>query len=181
MDFTELTSELDKTKAHLKEEMAQIRTGRATTELIEGVKVNAYDTVAPLTNYGNISVSDAKSLTVQAWDPSIKENIAKAIEDAQLGLGVMIDGEVIRVTVPDMTAERRKDLVKIMKDRVETSRIAVRNIRRKFMDKVKELADEGIAKDDEKRFQEEIEKQIKATNEEIEQMKDTKEQDLMTI
>lgn len=181
MDIESLKADLEKCVEHLREEVAQIRTGRATTELLEGVKIEAYGTIAPLTNYGNISVSDAKSLTVQVWDKTIHENVVKGINDANLGLGVSQEGDIIRVRVPELTEERRRDLVKVVGDRVETSRRAVRNVRQDYMQSVEDDVKNGLPEDDGKRFKQIVEDQVKSTNEKIEEIKKKKEEDLMKV
>ena len=166
----------------MKEELAQIRTGRATAELIEPIKVEAYGTISPLKNLGNISVSDTRSLFVQVWDKGVVESVAKGIDAANLGLSTSIEGDGVRVHVPELTEERRKDLVKVMKERVETARISVRNVRRDYIKMIDEMVKEGeLPEDDGKRFKDDIEKRVKKTNEVIEDMKDTKEGDLMSI
>ncbi|MCA9376354.1 ribosome recycling factor [Candidatus Nomurabacteria bacterium] len=182
MDFDLFDSDLEKCIEHLKEELAQIRTGRATAELIEPIKVEAYGTISPLKNLGNISVSDTRSLFVQVWDKGVVESVAKGIDAANLGLSTSIEGDGVRVHVPELTEERRKDLVKVMKERVETARISVRNVRRDYIKMIDEMVKEGeLPEDDGKRFKDDIEKRVKKTNEVIEDMKDTKEGDLMSI
>lgn len=181
MDINRLNEDLAKCIEHFKAEAAQIRTGRATTELIEGVKIEAYGTVAPLTNYGNISVADLRSLVVQVWDKSIADAVVKAINDANLGLGVSKEGDSIRVRVPELTEERRKDLVHLVGDRAETARKAVRNVRQNFMKTVDDAVKNGISEDEGKRLKQQIENSVKSTNEEIEVIKEKKEEDLMKV
>ncbi len=182
MDVDSFNKELDRCIDHLKEELAQIRTGRATPELIEPVKVEAYGTISPLKNLANISVADTKSLVVQPWDKSVVDMIAKGIENANLGLSVISEGDKVRVILPDLSEERRKDLVKVMKERVETARISVRNVRREQMKELDEMIKEGsIGEDEGKRQQEQVEKLVKERNEQIEELRDNKEKDLMTV
>lgn len=182
MDVDSFNKELDRCIDHLKEELAQIRTGRATPELIEPVKVEAYGTISPLKNLANISVADTKSLVVQPWDKSVVDMIAKGIENANLGLSVISEGDKVRVILPDLSEERRKDLVKVMKERVETARISVRNVRREQMKELDEMIKEGsIGEDDGKRQKEQVEKLVKERNELIEELRDNKEKDLMTV
>ncbi len=182
MDPNILETELSKCITHLKEEFTQIRTGRATPELVEPVKVEAYGTISPLKNLGNIAVSDAKSIVVQLWDKSILEAVVKGVEAANLGFRASIEGEVVRISIPDLTEERRLDLVKVMKERAETARIAVRNVRRDFMQEIEAKVKAGeLSEDDGKRQKDQVEKMVKAKNEEIESMKDLKEKDIMTV
>lgn len=182
MDISSIDKDMQDTIEYLREELSQIRTGRASTELLESIKVEAYETTAPLTNYGNISVSDLRSLTVQIWDKSILDSVIKGITDADLGLSVTAEGEdLVRVTVPDLTEERRKDLVKVMKDRVEKARIGVRNVRQKYMKDIESAVKDGLSEDEGDRLKEVVEKKVKEANESIEEMKDKKEEALMKV
>jgi len=162
MDLTEFEIELMDCIEHLKEDLSQIRTGRATPEILFGLRVDAYDTMNPIKNVASINVSDAKSLLVQPWDKSIIQNVYKAILSSDLGISPSVEGDYIRVHIPDLTEERRKDFVKVMKD-------------------VDEAVKNGMPEDDGKRLREEIEKKVKTANEDIEALRKEKENDLMSI
>lgn len=181
MDIDSFKSDLDKCLVNLKEDLSQIRTGRATPELVEDILVKAYDTEAPLKNYASITVSDTRSLLVQPWDKSIMDNIAKGISSANMGFNPVSEGQSIRVTIPELTEERRIEYVKIMKDRVEEGRIAVRQVRQKYMKELDDMQKGGISEDETDRAREEIEKYVKELNTQIEQVKEAKEKDLMTV
>jgi len=180
-DIDKLKIELQKTLEHLQTEFSQIRTGRATTELIEGVIVKAYESEMPITNVANIMVSDVKTLTVEPWDKSIVENVAAGINNANLGLGVSVDGAIIRVSVPDLTTERRQEYVKIMKERVEEARKTLRNIRRSYLKDLDESVKEGFPEEDAKRIRDEIEKVVKEFDQKTLQMRDEKEKALLAV
>jgi len=181
MDIEKFKQDLSKCLEALKEDLSQIRTGRATPEIVEDVLVDAYETQAPIKNYASITVMDAKTVSIQPWDKSIVDNISKAVSEANLGLSPIMEGDRVLVKLPDLTEERRKDYVKIMGERVEDSRIAVRNVRQKYMKEVDEAQSSGLSEDDAKRKRDEAEKVVKETNQEIEELKSKKEQDLMTI
>jgi ribosome recycling factor len=181
MDIDLFKVDVQKCVDHLAEDLAQIRTGRATPELVEEILVNAYDTQAPIKNYASISSMDARTLSIQPWDKSIIDNISKAIGAANLGLSSLIEGDRVLVKVPDLTEERRKEYVKIMKDRVEDGRVAVRQVRQKYMKEVEELQSGGLSEDEADRVRDEIEKIVKETNQKIEEMREQKEKDLLTI
>ncbi|GAB4158705.1 MAG: ribosome recycling factor [Candidatus Dojkabacteria bacterium] len=181
MEINKAKAEFDQTVAHLKNDLMQIQTGRATTELLEEIRVEAYGTSSPLQNLANISVTDAKTLVVQAWDKTILETIGKAITAANLGFSVSTEGELVRVRIPDLTEERRRDYVKVMKERVESSRQQVRGVRQKFMQEIEKEQESGGSEDLAKRLKEEVEKLVKTANEQIEELKDKKEKELMTI
>lgn len=181
MDIDLFKVDVQKCVDHLAEDLAQIRTGRATPELVEEILVSAYDTQAPIKNYASISSMDARTLSIQPWDKSIIDNISKAIGAANLGLSSLIEGDRVLVKVPDLTEERRKEYVKIMKDRVEDGRVAVRQVRQKYMKEVEELQSGGLSEDEADRVRDEIEKIVKETNQKIEEMREQKEKDLLTI
>jgi ribosome recycling factor len=165
----------------LKEELAQIRSGRATPELLFSVQVDAYGMKNPIKNVATIAVSDAKSLLVTPWDKTLLGALDAAIRNSGLGLGSAAEGDSVRVRVPDMTEERRKEYVKIMHERVEHARISVRNVRQKFMKEVEVEVTGGLSEDQGKRFEQEIEKKVKETNEALEEIKKAKETELMAV
>jgi ribosome recycling factor len=181
MDLDIFKTDLDKCIDNLVEDLAQIRTGRATPELIQDVLVNAYQTEAPLKNYATINVADNRSLVVIPWDKSIIDNISKGISSANLGFNPVSEGDHIRVTIPDLTQERRAEYVKVMKERVEDARIAIRQVRQKFMQEIDEQQKGGFSEDQSDMLREEGEKLVKESNARIEEIKDKKEEELMTI
>ena len=177
----EFKQDIEKCIDHIVEDLSQIRTGRATPELVEEVMVNAYDTESPIKNYASISAIDSKTLAIQPWDKSILENIAKSITTANLGFSPILEGDRVLVKIPDLTEERRKEYVKIMKDRVEDGRVAVRQVRQRYMKDIDESQKNGLSEDEADRLRKEVEDTVKNTNERIEELKESKEKDLMTI
>ena len=159
------------------EDFARIRTGRASPELIEHVKVNAYGTEMVLKSIASISASDVKSLFVQPWDKNLLDFVVKGLQSSNLGLSASVEGDAVRVSIPDLNEERRKEYVKLMKERAELARIGVRNVRQKAMQEL----DSSLSEDDVKREKEEIEKEVKSANEKIAELRDTKEKELMTV
>jgi len=181
MDIDIFKIDLDKCVENLVEDLAQIRTGRATPELIQDVLINAYQTEAPLKNYATINVADNRSLIVIPWDKSIMDNISKGISSANLGFNPVSEGDHVRVSIPDLTQERRVEYVKVMKERVEDARIAVRQVRQKFMQDIDEQQKQGFSEDQADMLREEGEKLVKESNVKIEEIKDKKEEELMSI
>lgn len=181
MDIDTFKVDLDKCIESLSEDLSQIRTGRATPELIQEILINAYETQAPLKNYATINVADTKSLIVIPWDKSIVDNISKGISSANMGFNSISEGDHVRVSIPELTEERRKEYVKVMKDRVEDARIAVRQVRQKFMQEIDDAQKDGFSEDQADRLREEGEKLVKERNQSIEDMKEKKEQELLTI
>lgn len=181
MDMDNFQLDLEKCIDALKEDLVQIRTGRATPELVEDILVEAYDTQSPIKNYATINVSDARSLVISPWDKSILDNISKAISNAKLGFSPVTEGDHIRVMTPELTEERRKEYVKIMKDRTEDARVAVRGVRQKYRKELDVMESDGFSEEEADRIRDGIEKLVKEYNEKIEEMKESKEKDLMTI
>lgn len=181
MDIDIFKTDLDKCVDNLTEDLAQIRTGRATPELIQDVLINAYQTEAPLKNYATINVADNRSLIVIPWDKSIMDNISKGISSANLGFNPVSEGDQVRVSIPDLTQERRVEYVKVMKERVEDARIAIRQVRQKFMQDIDEQQKQGFSEDQADMLREEGEKLVKESNVKIEEIKDKKEEELMSI
>ena len=181
MDIDLFKVDIQKCLDHLNDELSQIRTGRATPELVQEIPVNAYETMAPIRNYANISIMDAKTIAIQPWDKSIVDNIVKAVTNANMGFLPARDGDRILVKIPDLTEERRIEYVKVMKERVEDGRVAVRQVRQKYMKELDDMQTSGLSEDEADRAREEIEKVVKESNTKIEEMKDQKEKDLLTI
>ncbi len=179
--MNDLQKQLDKTLSHLADEFSQIRTGRATAELIEPVKVEAYGTTNQLKALGNITVGDAKTLNVQVWDKTIIPDIEKGIGAANLGLSCSSDGDIIRVKVPDLTTERRHEFVKVAKDRTEVAKHGIRNTRHKFLKDIDQAVKDGMAESEGKRQKEVVEKAVKEANGKLAEMLAEKEKDILAI
>ncbi len=173
---------MQKTIEVLKTELTKIRTGRASASLLDHISVEYYGSEVPLSQVANISVEDARTLSVTPWEKPMVQEIEKAIMTSDLGLNPMSAGTVIRVPVPPLTEERRRDLVKIVKNEAENTRIAIRNIRRDANSDFKSLEKEKeISEDDERRAQDRIQKLTDRYIKEVEVVLDKKEQDLMAI
>jgi ribosome recycling factor len=173
---------MGKTIEALKNDLSKMRTGRANTSLIEHIMVSYYDSDTPLSQVANISVADARSLTVTPWDKSMVKPIEKAIMDSGLGLNPVTAGEVIRVPLPPLTEERRKEMIRLVRQEVESSRVAVRNIRRDANNDFKTLQKEKeISEDDERRAGELVQKLTDQKIVEIDKLLEEKDKDLMEI
>lgn len=148
---------MDKTLEALKKDFSGLRTGRASTALLEGIMVDAYGASSPITSVGTISVPEARMLSVQVWDRSLVKAVEKAIRDSGLGLNPMNDGQLIRIPIPALTEERRIELTKVASKYTEQGRVAVRSIRRDAMDAVKKMQKDGtISEDEQKKYETEI-------------------------
>tara|TARA_Y100001970_G_C14215589_1_gene849459 strand:- start:1137 stop:1688 length:552 start_codon:yes stop_codon:yes gene_type:complete len=174
--------QFEKTITHLKQEITSLRTGRATPALVEDIPVDAYGTKQPLKSVASISVADAKTLTVDPWDKSLIQAVDSAISQSDIGINPVNDGKLIRLPLPDLTAERRADLVKVLYKKLEDARIAVRKIReevRNTIDKAEKAKE--ISEDERYGLQEDLEKLVKEYNEKIKQVGEEKEKEIQTI
>lgn len=173
---------MQKTIEVLKTELTKIRTGRANASLLDHISVEYYGSEVPLSQVANIAIEDARTLTVTPWEKPMVQAIEKAIMTSDLGLNPMSAGTVIRVPVPALTEERRRDLVKVVKNEAENTKIAIRNIRRDANSDFKSLEKEKeISEDDERRAQDSIQKLTDQYVREVDVVLDKKEQDLMAI
>ena len=151
--LSNIENKMKKTTEGLKKELSTVRTGRATPALVEHVKVDYAGVLTPLNQVAGISVPEASLLILQPWDKSIIRNIEKAIMAADLGLNPVSDGNLIRISIPPLSEERRQELIKIVKKRIEERKVAIRNLRREAMDELKELEkNKDISQDEHKRM-----------------------------
>ncbi len=180
--YVQLKTRMDKAVDDFRKAMAATRTGRASVHMLDSVTVDYYGSQMPINQIAQVHASEAQLLTVQPFDPTSLPSIEKAIRTAELGLNPMNDGKIIRVPVPPLTEERRKDMVKHLNKVLEEHRTAVRNIRRDGNDAIKKaMKDKKITEDDEKRAMDEIQK---LTDEEIRKMEElnrNKEKELMEV
>ena len=165
-----------------KKDIAQLRTGRANPAILENVQVEAYGAYSPLNAVANISVSDARSLVVTPWDKSVSKDIEKSLVAADLGLGIVNEGDKIRLTVPQLTEETRKELVKKLNTKMEESRIGLRKVRDEVKEEIEAaFKDKAMSEDDKFRFFKEMDEVVAKNNDELKVIRDEKEKDIMTI
>ena len=166
----------------LKSEFSGLRTGRASAALLDPVSVEAYGNAVPINQVGTVSVPEPRLLTVQVWDKSLVKTVDKAIRDAGLGLNPQVDGQLLRIPVPELNEERRKELAKLASKYAEQARIAVRNVRRDGMEVLKKLEkDHKIGQDEHHKFAEEMQKLTDAHIKDIDQLLHAKEQEIMQV
>jgi ribosome recycling factor len=173
---------MDKTLEALRSELAKVRTGKATTALLDGVKVDYYGTLTPINQVGNITVLDAHTLSITPWDKSMVQAIDKAILEANLGFNPISDGTNLKIPVPILTEERRKDFVKIVKKFGEDAKIAIRNIRRDANEHLKkEEKDKKMSEDELKHNENEIQKLTDNHIKTIDEILKHKEKEIMEV
>lgn len=172
----------DKIIDQLQAEFAKLRTGRASTAMVEDIKVNYYGAPTPVKGLGSITVPEARQLLIQPWDKSSLAPIEKAIRDSGLGFNPVNDGDKIRIIIPELTEERRKELAKVTGKIAEEARVKLRNIREEIWKEVKrQEGAKEISEDDRFRLQEQLQKLVDDYNQKIKTLAETKEKEIMTI
>jgi len=178
----EITRErMDKAIEHLDNELVRIRAGKANVHILDGVMVKYYGTPTPLNQVSNISTPDAKTILVQPWEKGMIDPIEKAIQSSNVGITPVNNGEVIRLTIPQLTEDRRRNLVKQVKNEGENARVSIRNSRRDANDEYKQMQKEGLSEDEAKQAEDSIQKLTDEYTEKIDKIVEAKEQDIMTI
>jgi ribosome recycling factor len=179
--YDEAEEKMGNAVSHLERELAKIRAGKANPQMLDGVKVDYYGTMSPLSQVSNINTPDPRSIIVQPWEKTMLGPIEKAIMAANLGFNPQNDGQIIRIVVPPLTEERRKDLVKKAKAEAENGKVSIRNARREAIDSGKKLEKEGVPEDEVKRFESDIQELTNKFIQKIDKLLEIKESDIMTI
>lgn len=175
-------SRMEKTLESLRSDFGGLRAGRAHTSLLDGIMVEAYGNTVPVSQVGTVGVPDPRTLSVSVWDKSLAKNVEKALRESDLGLNPISDGTLIRIPIPPLSEERRAELSKIAGKYAEQNKVAVRNIRRDALDGIKKLKkDNLISEDDEKRFENEVQKLTDESIKKIDEMLAVKEKDIMQV
>lgn len=167
--------------SHLEKEFQKIRTGKASPQMLDGIKLDYYGSLTPLDQLANINTPDAKQIVIQPWDKSTLIPIEKAIMAANLGFNPKNDGEVLRIIVPPLTEERRKELVKKAKAEGENAKVAIRNIRRSSMEAAKKLEKSGTPEDMVRKLENDIQELTNNFISRTDKILETKEKDIMTV
>lgn len=172
---------MSSTLEHLEDTYSHMRAGKADPKILDGIKVDYYGVMTPLNQTANISTPDAKTIMIQPWDKSMIAGIEKAIMAANIGLNPANNGEIIRINIPPLTEERRKDLVKNIKKEAENAKISVRNYRREANDNLKKLEKDGLSEDSKSDYEQKVQKIHDEHIKKIDDMAEAKEKDVMTI
>ncbi|PIY95513.1 MAG: ribosome recycling factor [Candidatus Kerfeldbacteria bacterium CG_4_10_14_0_8_um_filter_42_10] len=181
-NLDEFKSKSEKAIEHLKLGLSQIRTGRATPTLVESIKVSCYGSESPLVQLATITTPDPTTLLIQPWDKSIAKDIEKSIQKSNLGIQPVNEGQQIRINIPPLTEEKRKELIKIVNERIEETKVAIRNVREGILKDMKNQEKEGlISEDDLFSFQKELQKEIDAVMKNLEEIYAKKEKEILTV
>ena len=183
-DFNEknYSSKMDKSIQSLKKDISTLRTGRANTNMLDTIKIDVYGQLMPIDQIATVSVPEARLISIQVWDKANTSLVENALQKSELGINPQIDGQVIRLRIPDLTEERRKDLIKVLKNMGEKSKVAIRNIRREANEDLKKkLKEKLISEDDNKNLEKNIQKITDINIENIEKILAGKEKEISQI
>ena len=176
------SSKMDKSIHSLKKDISTLRTGRANTNMLDTIKVDVYGQLMPVDQLATISVPEARLISLQVWDKSNINLIESAIQKSELGINPQVDGQIIRLRIPDLTEERRKDLIKVLKNMGEKGKVSIRNIRREANEELKKkLKDKEISEDQNKNFEKNIQKITDTNIENIVKILSEKEKEIIQI
>jgi ribosome recycling factor len=179
--IAEAKKRMQKAIDHLHTELQQIRTGKANPSMLNNIKVDYYGTQTPLNQTANISASDSKTLVIQPWDKNMIQPIEKAIFEANIGLTPQNDGDLIRISIPNLTEERRKELVKQCRSYAEDAKVSIRRERHHAMDAIKSAVKDGYPEDAAKRMEDKVEKMTHEYTDKVDKVMEAKENDIMTV
>ncbi|MEO0637530.1 MAG: ribosome recycling factor [Pseudomonadota bacterium] len=182
LDLKDLQRRMDGTVTALRNDLSGLRTGRASANIVEPLIVEAYGSKMPMSQVANVSVPDARTVQIQVWDTGLVRAVDKAVRDSNLGLNPVVDGQLLRIPMPEMTEERRREVVKIANEYAEKARVAARHVRRDGMDQLKKSEKDGdISKDEAHGLGEDVQKITDATVKEIDGVLSTKEAEIMQV
>ncbi len=179
--MNEAQEKMDMAMIYLDEAFAHIRAGKASTRLLDGIRVDSYGSMVPIDNVAAVSTPDARSITIKPWDKSMFRVIEKAIIDSDLGIMPENNGEIIRLGIPPLTEERRKQLTKQCKAESETAKVSVRNARREAIDTLKKAVKDGLAEDEQKNAEAKLQKLHDKYIKQIDDMLAEKDKEIMTV
>ena len=176
------SNKMDKSIQSLKKDISTLRTGRASVNMLDTIKIDVYGQLMPVDQLATISVPEARLISIQVWDKANITIIESAIQKSELGINPQIDGQIIRLRIPDLTEERRKDLIKVLKNMGEKSRVSIRNIRREANEELKKKQkDKTISEDQSKNYEKNIQKLTDTNIEKIEEILSIKEKEIIQI
>ena len=180
-DTSDLERRMDGAMQALRQEFASLRTGRASASMAEPIMVDAYGQPTPINQVGTVNVPEPRMVTITIWDKTLVGKAEKAIRESGLGINPVIDGMTIRLPIPELNEERRKELAKVAGSYAENARVAVRNVRRDGMDQLKKAKNNGMSEDDQKLWQTEIQEMTDAHIKKVDEALETKQQEIMQV
>jgi len=181
MVMEETTERMEAVVTFLTKEFQKLRAGKASPDMLSGVKVECYGTIMPINQVANVNAPDAKQIIVQPWDKNMLSPLEKAIRNANLGFNPINNGEVLRILVPALTEERRKDIVKKARQDEEQAKVSIRTVRKTANDMAKDLKDDGVSEDETKKLEDKIQERTTEYTKKIDAILEAKEAEVMTI
>lgn len=181
LELEDCKEKMTKAVMHTEAELTKIRAGKANPSMLDGIHVDYYGSATPLSQVSNINTTDARTIVIQPWERTLLGAIEKAIIDSNIGLNPQNDGSIIRLLVPPLTEERRRDLVKKAKEETEKGRVAIRNIRKDTNESIKKLKNDGASEDEIKLGEAEVQKLTDIYIAKVDQLAELKEKDIMTV
>lgn len=181
LDVDDLQRRMDGAMASLRTEFASLRTGRASASMVEPVMVDAYGAMTPINQVGTVNVPEPRMVTINIWDKGLVGKAEKAIRESGLGINPVIDGTIIRLPIPELNEERRRELTKVAAQYAENARVAIRNVRRDGMDQLKKMKSDGMSEDDHKVWADEVQDLTDAAIAGIDKALETKQEEIMQV
>jgi len=181
IDIDDLERRMDGAMASLRQEFASLRTGRASGSMLEPIQVDAYGVMTPINQVGTVNVPEPRMVTINVWDKAMVSRVEKAIRESGLGINPVVDGPIIRLPIPELNEERRRELTKVAAQYAEQARISVRNVRRDGMDQLKKAKAAGMSEDENKIWSDEIQDLTNRKIEAIDKSLESKQQEIMQI
>jgi len=181
LDTDDLKRRMDGAIANLRTEFASLRTGRASASMLEPVQVEAYGQMTPINQVGTVNVPEPRMITLNVWDKGLVGAVEKALRNSGLGINPVVDGTILRLPIPELNEERRRELTKVAGQYAETARIAIRNVRRDGMDQIKKARAAGMSEDDQKMWSDEIQSLTDTYIKKVDGAVETKQEEIMQV
>lgn len=181
IDLDDLERRMDGAMTALRHEFQTLRTGRASASMLEPVMVDAYGAMTPLNQVGTVNVPEPRMITVNVWDKAMTGKVEKAIRESGLGINPVVDGTIIRLPIPELNEERRRELTKVAGQYAENARVAIRNVRRDGMDQIKKAKAEGMSEDDQKLWESEVQDLTDSAIGKIDSALEAKQEEIMQV
>ncbi len=181
LDTDDLTRRMDGAIAALRTEFASLRTGRGSASMLDPIQVEAYGQMTPLNQVGTVNVPEPRMVTINVWDKGLVGKVEKAIRESGLGINPQLNGTIIMLPIPELNEERRRELSKVAAQYAEHARVAVRNLRRDGMDKVKKAKADGLSEDDQKFWEGEVQSMTDQYVKQVDELLDTKQKEIMQV
>ena len=181
IDLDDLERRMDGAMTALRSEFLTLRTGRASASMLEPVMVDAYGAMTPINQVGTVNVPEPRMITVNVWDKSMTGKVEKAIRESGLGINPVVDGTIIRLPIPELNEERRRELTKVAGQYAESARVAIRNVRRDGMDQIKKAKSDGMSEDDQKFWEGEVQELTDKSIAKIDQALESKQEEIMQV